>query len=41
MGAVISDSYPYKARMKSKVRSRSEIIKDTVAVSVDNRSFYE
>ncbi|MVT69468.1 hypothetical protein GPL21_30705 [Bradyrhizobium pachyrhizi] len=41
MGAVISDSYPYSARMKSKVRSPSEIIKDTVAVSVDNRSFYE
>ncbi|UWU66103.1 hypothetical protein [Bradyrhizobium sp. NC92] len=41
MGAVISDSYPYSARMKSKVRSASEIIKDTVVVSVDNRSFYE
>lgn len=41
MGAVISDSYPYSARMRSKVRSPSEIIKETVAVSVDNRSFYE
>jgi hypothetical protein len=41
MGAVISDSYPYSARMKSKVRSPSEVIKETVDVSVDNRSFYE
>lgn len=41
MGAVISDSYPYSARMKSKVRSPNEIIKETVDVSVDNRSFYE
>ncbi|UGY11943.1 hypothetical protein HAP48_0000405 (plasmid) [Bradyrhizobium septentrionale] len=41
MGAVISDSYPYTARLQSTCRSSREIIKDTVDVSVDNSSFFE
>ncbi|MET4245493.1 hypothetical protein [Bradyrhizobium sp. RT10b] len=41
MGAVISDSYPYTARLQSKARSPGDILKDTVDVSVDNSSFFE
>lgn len=41
MGAVISDSYPYTARLQSKARSPREIIKESVDVSVDNSSFFE
>jgi hypothetical protein len=41
MGAVMSDSYPYTARMQSNARSPREIFKDTIDVAVNNRSFYE
>lgn len=41
MGAVLSDSYPFTARMQSKAQSPREFIKDTVNVSVDTSSFYE
>jgi hypothetical protein len=41
MGAVMSDSYPYTAHMQSNARSPREIVKNTIDVAVDNRSFYE
>lgn len=41
IGAVMSDSYPFSGRMKSKARSPRELDKQTVELSVDTSSFYE
>ncbi len=41
MGALMSDSYPYVARMRSKVQKPNEIIRDDVEISVDTSRFYE
>ncbi|MQX40360.1 hypothetical protein GHK58_34000 [Sinorhizobium meliloti] len=41
MGAVLPDSYPYRATMKSRMLEPQHIIRDSVVVSVDNGAFYE
>lgn len=40
MGAVMSDSYPYRVTMKSRMLEPQSIIRDSVVVSVDNSAFY-
>lgn len=41
MGVVLSDSYPYTATMKARVREPQRIIRESVVISVDNSAFYE
>ena len=41
MGAVMSDSFPYEATLSAKVTDPTQPLTDSVALSVDNSSFYE